>query len=136
MSDAYCRREGNLIQIGTSEISMELELTATGAFYLRSLTHVRTGKEYVQAALMRPDEFSVTVDGEEIRGAVGGFSLESVSTKTLTQGELEAVVVLRRNDLLIERHYIAYPGLAVIQSYTVYQNLGMRRSSSPVRRCM
>lgn len=123
MNDAYSQRDGNRIQIGTSKIALELELTDSGAFFLRSLKHMQTGKEYVQTALMRPDEFSVIVDGEEIRGASGGFSLEEIETNVLSQGELETTVSLRRGGLLIERHYIAYPGLAVVQSYTTYKNI-------------
>ena len=123
MSDAYCIREGNLIRLGTEKIAMELICTAQGAYLLRSLRHLTTGKEYVQTSLVHPDEFSIIVDGTEIHGSSGGFALEDVQTATLSQGELEATVSLRRGDLGVERHYILYPGLAVIQSYTIYHNL-------------
>ena len=123
MSDAFCIREGNLIRLGTEKLAMELQCTEEGAYLLRSLKHLSTGKEYVQAHWVYPDEFSITVDGTEICGSSGGFVLEGVQTATLKQGELEATVALRRDDLRIERHYILYPGLAVVQSYTVYQNL-------------
>ena len=126
MNDAYSRREGNVIRLGTGRIAMELELTAEGAYFLRSLRHTATGKEYVQARRVRPDEFAVTVDGETVCGASGGFALEDVATARLSQGELETVVTLRRGDLRVARHYVAYPGLAVIQSWTRYENLSGR----------
>ena len=122
MSDAYSKREGNVILLGTEKIAMELELTLTGSFCLKSLRNLATGREYVQPGPVRPDEFAITVNGEEIRGSSGGFSLEELSNATLGQGELETVVVLRRGDLRVERHYVCYPGLAVIQSWTVYRN--------------
>ena len=123
MKDAYSEKDGNLIRLGTGAIAMELERTAEGGFYLRSLVHKATGKEYVQAGPIRPDEFSVTVNGEAISGSGGGFALEEVKTRTLGQGELETIVCLRRKDLGVRRHYVAYPGLAVIQSWTEYENL-------------
>ena len=123
MNEAYGKREGNRVLLGTSKIAMTLELTDAGAFLLRSLRHCETGKEYVQAGLVSPDEFSVTIDGETISGSSGGFEMESVETATRSQGELETIVTLRRGVLRVERHYVAYPGLPVIQSWTVYQNL-------------
>ena len=123
MSDAYSRRDGNQIRIGTDRIAMTLELTEEGCFFLSGLRHAATGKEYVQPGKQRPDEFAVTIDGEEIRGASGGFTLEDVATARLSQGELETVVALRRGALRVRRYYVAYPGLAVIQSWTEYENL-------------
>ena len=123
MSDAFCIRQSSAACLGTEKLAMELQCTEEGAYLLRSLKHLSTGKEYVQAHWVYPDEFSITVDGTEICGSSGGFVLEGVQTATLKQGELEATVALRRDDLRIERHYILYPGLAVVQSYTVYQNL-------------
>lgn len=122
MSDTYCKREGNRILLGTEKIAMTLELTERGAYLLQSFVNRATGKEYVQPGPVRPDEFAIAVDGQEVRGASGGFSLESVTAHTLSQGELETVVTLQRRNLLVERHYVCYPGLAVIQSWTVYQN--------------
>ncbi len=122
MYDAYSKRQGNLILLGTEKIAMTLELTSDGGYYLKSLVHTATGMDYVQPGPVRPDEFAVTVNGEEIRGSSGGFSLEGLTTAELSQGELETIVTLQRKDLHVERHYICYPGLAVIQSWTVFTN--------------
>ena len=122
MSDAYSQRDGSWIRIGTGGIAMELELTGKGEFFLTSLVHKATGREYVQPGPVRPDEFSVTIDGAEVRGASSGFALEGVDTATLSQGELETIVKLSRGNLGVRRHYVAYPGLPVIQSWTEYEN--------------
>ncbi len=128
MSDAYMNRKEKTICLGTGKIAMELELTAEGAYYLRSLKHAATGKEYVQSGPVRPDEFAITIDGTAVRGSSGGFTLDDVKTATLSQGELETVVSLSRGSLAVRRHYVAYPGLAVIQSWTEYEN----RSAAPM----
>ena len=48
MNDAYSRREGNVISLGTDKLAMELTLTPEGRFVQTSLCHRVTGKEYVQ----------------------------------------------------------------------------------------
>ena len=44
MSDAYSKREGNVILLGTEKIAMALELTPTGSFCLKSLRNLATGR--------------------------------------------------------------------------------------------
>ena len=128
MSDAYMNRDGGLIRLGTGRIAMTLELTPEGKYLLTGLTNSATGKQYIQSAPTPSDEFSITVNGETVSGLSGGFTLEGVTTSTRSQGELETVVTLARGSLKVARHYIAYPGLPVIQSFTEYTNL----SSSPM----
>ena len=118
MNDAYSTHEGGIFRIGTGRAAMELELTGEGRFLLKSLLFHDTGKEYLQRGPVPQDEFSVTIDGREIRGLTGGFTLQNVSTRTLSQGELETVISLARGPLAVRRHYVAYPGLPVIQSWT------------------
>ena len=122
MKDTYSRREGNVISLGTDKLAMELTLTPEGRFVQTSLCHRVTGKEYVQCGPVQPDEFSIEVNGERICGNRGGFTLTGVETRTLSQGEEETIVSLRRAGLAIRRHYIAYPGLAIVQSFTEYVN--------------
>lgn len=122
--DAYFRQEGNCFRIGTACIEKKLELTADGRLILRSLRDVRTGKEYVRSASVLPDEFFATVNGAYRSGAGGAWTLEETKTQILSQGELETVIALRDGDLTVERHYVAYPGLAVLQEWTVYRNGG------------
>ena len=122
MNDTYSRREGNVISLGTDKLAMELTLTPEGRFVQTSLCHRVTGKEYVQCGPVQPDEFSIEVNGERICGNRGGFTLTGVETRTLSQGEEETIVSLRRAGLAIRRHYIAYPGLAIVQSFTEYVN--------------
>lgn len=122
MNDAFSLRQGNTIRMGTSRIEKVLSLTQEGAFVLQSLKHIATGREYVQGGAMLPDEFFVTVNGETLSGSSGGYTLESVQTATLSQGELETIITLSRETLTIIRHYVAYPGLAVLQEWTEYRN--------------
>ena len=55
MSDAYSQRDGSRIRIGMGGIAMELELTGKGEFFLTSLVHKATGRDYVQPGPVRPD---------------------------------------------------------------------------------
>lgn len=120
MLDAYSKQ--NKIRIGTSKIVKELQLTKEGRLLMSSLEHVETKKEYVQGDGNSTDEFFATINGEDVNGSSGGFTIENVEQKTLPQGEQETILSLKRNGMLIKRHYVAYPGLAVLQEWTEYVN--------------
>ncbi|MDR1903825.1 MAG: alpha-galactosidase [Treponema sp.] len=120
--DAYFETTSGEFVIGTGKVEKTIALTDGGAFYLKSYLDKTTGKNMAEFASMLSDEFSATVNGELICGNSGGFVLAGTESKILAQGELEATVTLKKEDLVIERHYVAYPETAIIQEWTVYGN--------------
>lgn len=122
--DAYCKREGNRFLLGTGKMEKQVELTQDGQWLVRSLRNKRTGKEYVQNGAAKPDEFFVTVDGAYCSGSNGPWTLAGQEECTGPQGEKEYSFTLEHSPLRVRRHYVVYPGTAVIQEWTEYENMG------------
>jgi len=121
--DAFFKAEGNTFVIGTQKLEKTLELSPCGSFIMKGYLNKVSQEDYVQGGAIVSDEFSITVDGKKVTGSNGNWVLAGMNTSTLSQGELEATITLKNDLLKVERHYVAYPGLAVIQEWTVYENI-------------
>ncbi|HSK87904.1 MAG TPA: hypothetical protein VK880_06080, partial [Anaerolineales bacterium] len=120
--DAYLIQEGNTFKIGTSKVEKTLELGERGAFTMTGYTNKVTGSQYLSGK-QRSDEFALTFNGKVYAGSDGGWQVVGVTAQTLSQDELEAIITLKNDVLQVERHYVAYPGVGVIQEWTVYENI-------------
>lgn len=120
--DAYFIQEDHTFRIGTSMLEKSLQLNQQGCFGMTSYINKRTGSEYVSDGDQSSDEFSITFNGKEYSGKSGGWQLIDASTCIRSQDELEAVITLKNAFLKVTRHYVAYPGVGVIQEWTVYEN--------------
>lgn len=121
--DAYFSREGNVFRIGTDKVEKVVELSEDGRFLMTGHLNKLTGTQYVSGGAQPSDEFAITFNGEEYSGSSCGWQVSDVTTSVLAQDELEAVITLENDALRVERHYVAYPGLGVIQEWTVYENV-------------
>lgn len=121
--DAYFVQEGNVFRIGTDKVEKKVELSDCGCFTMTGYLNKNTGNEYIGSGIQKSDEFAITVDGVYYSGNSGGWKLADVSAGVLKQGELEAVITLVNEVLKVERHYVAYPEVGVIQEWTVYENI-------------
>lgn len=109
--------------LGTSRMERTLTLSG-GRFVLTSFLNKALDpvKEYVQGAAS--PEFHVTVNGEAYSGAGGGWALDTWSTKQGSQGESTLDIRLTRGVVAVTRHFILYPGTAVVREWTTYENAG------------
>jgi hypothetical protein len=128
--DAYVRAETASLPdakwvLGTSRMERTLTL-AGGRFLLTSFLNkaMNPPREYVQGCVSR--EFSVTVNGEICAGAKGGWKLDTWSTKRLPQGESALAMRLTNSLLVVTRHFVVYPGTAVVREWTTYENAGVQ----------
>ena len=121
--DAYLAREGNTFRIGTERVEKSVTLSEGGSFTMSSYINKLTGSEYVSGGTRPSDEFAITMDGTQYSGSDGGWELRGVTTAVLSQAELAVVITLENAVLRVERHYVAYPGVGVIQEWTGYQNI-------------
>jgi len=126
--DAYVRMESASSPdvtwvLGTSRMERTLTLSG-GRFVLTSFLNKTSTppKEYVQGGAS--PEFSVTVNGEACSGAKGGWTLDRWSTKQLPQGESALEIRLTHGALAVTRHFVVYPGSAVVREWTTYENGG------------
>ncbi len=128
--DAYVRAETGALPdaqwvLGTSRTERTLSLTG-GRFLLTSLRNqaVDAPQEYVQGGAS--GEFSAAVNGELYSGAAGGWTLDTWSTNQLPQGELTLDITLTHGALTVTRHFVVYPGTAVVREWTTYGNAADR----------
>lgn len=121
--DAYFVQEGNVFKIGTDRVEKTVELTDCGCFIMIGYVNKLTGSDYIGGGVQKSDEFAITVDGVFYSGSTCGWKLDNVFTTVLNQDELEAVIILKNDVLKVERHYVAYPGVGIIQEWTVYENI-------------
>ena len=120
--DAYLIQEGNTFKIGTSRVEKSFKLSDDGCFTMTGYTNKLTGSQYLSGS-QPSDEFSIQFNGKRYHGSDNDWQLMDVSTQILKQDELEAVITLRNEVLEVARHYVAYPGVGVIQEWTVYKNI-------------
>ena len=126
--DAYIRTDMAFFPnvkwvLGTSRMERTLTLSG-GRFLLTSFLNKATNppKEYVQGSAS--PEFSVTVNGEVYTGAKGGWELRTWFTEKLPQGASSLDIWLKNGALAVTRHYVVYPGTAVVREWTTYENMG------------
>jgi len=121
--DAYFTREDNIFRVGTSKVEKVLELNEYGQFVMSDYVNKITGSHYVLGGAQPSDEFAITFNGKQYSGSDCNWQVTDVATSELSQGELEAIITLQNDVLRVERHYVAYPGVGVIQEWTVYENI-------------
>ena len=121
--DAYFIREGNTFRIGTDRDEKTLELGEGGRFVMTGYVKKLTGSQYASGGVQPSDEFAITFNGQPYSGSDGGWRVSDVATSVLSQAELEAMITLENDVLAVERHYVAYPGVGIMQEWTVYKNV-------------
>ena len=124
--DAYVRFDAQQQQwiLGTARAERTIVL-ADGQFGTTSLRNVRTGVDHFARA-PRLDEFRVTVDGQTLTGASGGWTLAESDVSVLPQGEIALVLALAGERLRVEQTYVVYPETAIVRQWTRYQNASSR----------
>ncbi len=127
MKTASFVQDGNRFAIRTGTMEKEVALNDAGQFCMVSL-HAADGREMV-GGRVPSDEFAAIIDGVRYEGLSGGWTVARTDTNEWKQGELEAIITLQRDEVEVERHYLAYPGQPVIGEWTVWRNL----ASHPVR---
>lgn len=116
------RREGNEWTLGTSLVERRIRL-AGGRFFLVSLRNKVSGREY-QDANNPPAEIRFSVDGQDASARNWRWDLVDERASTGKQGELELDIELASSGMRVTKHYVVYPGTAVIREW-----LGIKNSS-------
>ncbi len=124
--DGYIRPEADRWVIGTSEVERIVSLK-DGRLAQISFKNKRSGREYIQGAAIS-SEIRLTVDGNEITGDSGGWTLGGEESRQLSQGELQLDLKLQHGRLQVIKHYVAFPGTPVIREWLTISNY----SSQPI----
>ena len=115
-------REGERFFLCTEKVQKTLRLDEKGRFYSEGYRDPTSGEDWMAPGRCLSDEFFITVDGTRYDGLTGGYTLKKVSHCLRSQQELEAVIILEKDGLEIQRHYVLYPGQPVVGEFTVYRN--------------
>jgi len=93
-----------------------------GKLLQTSLVNKETGRDYQQSGISA--EFRVRVDGTDLRGSSGGWSLVHHSADTEANGAIHLSIRLERPGLAVDRHYWLYPETSFIEERTDVTNTG------------
>jgi hypothetical protein len=120
--DAYVIRKGDTWTLGTSKVERTLRL-ADGKFVTSTWRDKTSGRELLVVGMVS-DELVAVIDGQKVLGASGGWKLLDAKERTLTQGEIQLDLTLRRDSLEVTKSYVVYPGLSIIREWLSFKNAG------------
>lgn len=125
--DAYIKRQAAQWTIGNELLEKTIQVS-DGNLTQSSFRNKLTRREYVSPGAPST-EFRLTAGSVAVAGNDGGWKLLRNDVRKLDQGELELALTLAHAPLEITRHYVVYPGAAVVREWTTIRNV----SSTPVR---
>ena len=108
-------------RLSTSKVQRVVVLEG-GRFFTQSWTDRSTGRELQGGT--QADELGATIDGKEVTGIAGGWSLISERNAPLKDGSSELDLTLRHGDLEATKSYVTYPGSSIIREWVTFKNVG------------
>jgi hypothetical protein len=119
---AVVARSGDAWILDTGKARMEVRLSA-GRLGLASFRNGISGREYIVPGRESP-EFRFEAAGNIVTGASGGWTLAGEHLSQGQPGEWRLDLDLRRGQLQVVRHYVAYAGAGVIREWITIGNRG------------
>jgi hypothetical protein len=118
--DGYVRREGDDWAFGTSQVQRRIRL-AGGQFFQVSLRNQVSGREY-QDRTNPTAEIRFAANGQDVSTSSWHWRLHGDQVNRGNQGELQLNVALESAGIQVTKHYVIYPGTAVIREWVTLQN--------------
>lgn len=122
--DGYVRREGYEWILGTSLAERRVRL-ADGHLLLVSLRNKSSQRE-LEDANHPPAEIRFTADDQDVSGSNWRWTLGSEHAAVAPQGEIELEIELESDRLRVTKHYVVYPGTAVVREWLTISNPSAR----------
>jgi hypothetical protein len=95
---------------------------AGGKLYSESWIDASNGRELQKG--LRPAEFAVTLNGQELTSMDGGWSMRSAHKQQNADGSWELDLMLTHGTLEVTKSYVVYPGTSIIREWGAYRNTG------------
>jgi len=121
-TDAYVRREGTAWIMGTEKVERRVGLQ-DGHFLLTSFRNKITGRELRDRGA-HPDEIRMTTDG--VSSTLWHWEFVSEHAEHLGQGELQLDIRLRGGPVEVTKHWVLYPGCAIIREWLTIENVSAK----------
>jgi hypothetical protein len=122
--DAYLHRQPNQWAFGSGVVEKTVRLDS-GRLTMVSFRNKAARREYVQGGAIS-SEIRLGLDGRELTGRNGRWTLVRDEARTLPRGEVQLDLVLRNGPLEITKHYVAYPGAPLIREWLTVRNVSER----------
>ena len=117
-SNSHQRHSWNL---RTDKVERTVVLNG-GRFFSQSWIDRITGRDLQKG--MKISELAAIVNGEEVTGIGGGWSLISDRNHRQKDGAFELDLTVRRGDLQATKSYVTYPGSSIIREGVTFTNAG------------
>ncbi|MGO4211869.1 hypothetical protein AB4043_13710, partial [Terriglobus sp. YAF25] len=95
---------------------------AEGKLYSESWMDGSNSRELQRG--LRPAEFRVTWNGQEVASTDGEWSLHSAHKQPNADGSWELDLMLTHGTLEVTKSYVVYPGSSIIREWATYKNTG------------
>ena len=119
--DGYLRREGSEWIFGTSLVERRVRLSG-GKFSLVSLRNKLSNHEFQDRA-STSSEIELLANGRDVSAMGWQWTLHDQHMSKGTQGELQLDLVLESDSVRLTKHYVIYPGTAVIREWMNIENV-------------
>lgn len=120
-TNAYAHRRGMTWVIGTSKVEQAVSLQ-DGRLMVTSFFNKLSLQEYSDHGSIS-DQIRLRVDGAETGSAAWHWTLVSEYAQRLAQGELQLDIQLRAGPLEAIKHWVIYPGTAIIREWITIRNI-------------
>jgi hypothetical protein len=107
--------------LSTSKVQRIIVLE-DGCLFTQSWIDRSTGHDLQGGA--QADELGATVDGKEVTGLAGGWSLFSEQELRQKDQSVELDLTLKHGDLEATKSYVSYPGSSIIREWVTFKNTG------------
>jgi hypothetical protein len=107
--------------IGSGGLEVTIRLHDHG-LTMTSFRNRLSQTEYIKPSAVS-DEIYFGLDGKQITGANGRWSLVRQEQHELTQGEVQLDLTLRNEQIEVTKHYITYPETPLIREWTSFRNI-------------
>jgi len=93
-----------------------------GKFITKSWIDATTGRNLLGTS--ESGELSLVLDGKEVTGLSGGWSLVAAHNMRQKDGSVELDVTVRHENLEATKSYVTYPGSSIIREWVTFKNIG------------
>lgn len=119
--DAYVKQTGQSWTLASSKVERTITLD-NGRLSTSAWKDRASGRDLLAGA--RGEELSAVIDGTEVSGRSGGWTLVSAQNRKQDDGTVEFDLILRRGDLEATKSYVIYSGSSILREWVTFRNAG------------
>ncbi len=119
--DASVKQDAHSWTLASSKVERTITLD-NGRVFTSAWKDLSSGRDLLSGA--RGEEFAAGIDGTEVSGRSGGWTLVSARDRKQSDGSLAFDLTLRRGNLEATKSYVIYSGSSILREWVTFKNLG------------